>query len=77
MSPKTGRNVVRDGVDLVSGGNRETFRGTNSYTLVADFTLGIKAEMLSKKSLRFEHYVAKRNDVIHDRNMDARKRSCI
>lgn len=37
--------------------------------------MGIKAEVLSKKSPRFEYYVAKRNGEIHGRNMDARKRS--
>lgn len=49
----------------------------NSYTLVADFIRGIKAEMTSKRSTRFEHYVSERNGEVHVRAMDAGKRICM
>lgn len=74
MSPKTGQKCSQRVVWTWSGGNRESFSGTNSYTLVVDFPSGIKAEMLSKKSPRFEHYVAERNGEVYVRDVGAGER---
>lgn len=80
MSPKTGQKCSQRvvWVQFLLGTERLFEKQTpNSYTLVADFLWGIKAEMTSKRSPRFEYYVSKRNGEVRVRTMDAGKRICM
>lgn len=77
MEARTGQKCGQEVVCTSFLVGTETFQGTNSYTLVADFILGMKAEMKSKRGPRFDYFVSKRSSKIPDRTMDVGKRSCV